>query len=218
MKKAPLPGGSKHARAKQKFSAPAGKVRWPVVKKYLRGGDFYMRLLKAVRDQRGFTLIELLVVITIIAVLSAMLVPRLLGYTDKARASRAMADLAAMKNVVEIYCADEGEGRYPGSSNDAGAQGTIANVLQDKGINWTGNNNGIKDPWGTSYRYVAVPDDNGTDNRKFVFQSAGPDKDFETPDDNIWCSSDSATVHNGGDPEVSAENANTDYSSIDPSN
>lgn len=170
-----------------------------------------MRLLKAVRDQRGFTLIELLVVITIIAVLSAMLVPRLLGYTDKARAARAMADLAAMKNVVEIYCADEGEGRYP-DPND------IENVLKDKGINWTGDDAGIKDPWGTSYRYVAVPDDNGTDNRKFVFQSAGPDKDFETPDDNIWCSSESATVHNGGDPEVSAEDANTDYSSIDPSN
>ncbi|MDK2986750.1 MAG: ral secretion pathway protein, partial [Clostridia bacterium] len=161
-------------------------------------------LLKAVRDQRGFTLIELLVVITIIAVLSAMLVPRLLGYTDKARASRAMADLAAMKNVVEIYCADEGEGRYPGSSNDAGAQGTIANVLQDKGINWTGNNNGIKDPWGTSYRYGTAQDDNGSIDRRFVFESAGPDKNFETEDD-IWCTSESATVHNGGTPDVTAD-------------
>ena len=172
-----------------------------------------MRLLKAVRDQRGFTLIELLVVITIIAVLSAMLVPRLLGYTDKARASRAMADLAAMKNVVEIYCADEGEGRYPGSSNDAGAQGTIANVLQDKGINWTGNNNGIKDPWGTSYRYGTAQDDNGSiDDRKFIFQSAGPDQTFDTADD-IWCSSESATVHNSGTPDVDVDDNTVDSSS-----
>lgn len=163
-----------------------------------------MRLRKAIRDQRGFTLVELLVVISIIAILTATMVPRLLGYSDKARISRAMADLTTMKSVVELYCVDEGQGRYPGINNVAATEGTIANVLQDKGIEWTGDADGIKDPWGTPYRYGTAPGDNGSIDRKFVFQSAGPDTEFDTSDD-IWCSSDSAAVQSSGAPDVNAD-------------
>lgn len=151
-----------------------------------------MRLCKALCNQRGFTLIELLVVITIIAILTAMLLPRLVGYTDKARVSRAMADLATMKTIVEAYCADEGEGYYPGINNDKDTNGSIANVLNSNGVKWTGDENGVKDPWGTPYRY-GTDDDNGVIDRKFVFQCAGSDKEFDTEDD-IWCSSESAAV------------------------
>lgn len=159
-----------------------------------------MRLRKA-RDQRGFTLIELLVVIAIIAILAVMLVPKMHGYIGKARVSRAMADLSAMKSVVEFYYADEGKGRYPGINNDENTQGSIANVLQDKGIKWTGGADGIKDPWGNAYRYGTAKDDADSIDRKFVFECAGPDEEFETNDD-IWCSSESSAVQNGGTPDV----------------
>ncbi len=149
-----------------------------------------MNLRKTIRDQKGFTLIELLVVITIIAILAAVMVPKLLGYTDKARVSRAKADLAAMKTIVEAYCADEGKGRYPDESD-------IGTVLNEKGIEW-GGTDGIKDPWGRYYRY-GTP----SGNREFVFQSAGPDGYFDAGGDDIWCSSNRAYVQEGGTRNVS---------------
>ena len=53
-------------------------------------------LLKKRKSNKGFTLIELIVVIAIIAILSLLLVPRFLGFTDRAKVS---ADTAACKTI-----------------------------------------------------------------------------------------------------------------------
>lgn len=155
-----------------------------------------MHLRKAIYNQKGFTLVELLVVVAIIAVLASAMVPKFQGYTNKARVSRTMADLATMKSIVEVYYADEGKGFYPGINNDANTEGSIAKVLQDKGVNWTGDEEGVKDPWGTPYRYGTAPNDRGMIDQEYVFQSAGHDKEFDTEDD-IWCSSKRSTVQQG---------------------
>ncbi|MBC7105345.1 MAG: prepilin-type N-terminal cleavage/methylation domain-containing protein, partial [Firmicutes bacterium] len=154
---------------------------------------------KLSRAQRGFTLVELLVVVAIIAILSAVLMPRLLGYTNQARVSRAMGDIASMRSIVEAYAANEGQGYYPQTDNDADNPDSVAAVLQARGIKWTGGADGVKDPWGTGYRYGTAEVD-GVADQAYLIQSAGPDRSFGTGDD-VWASSSSAPVQSG-EPDV----------------
>ncbi|MDI9621201.1 MAG: prepilin-type N-terminal cleavage/methylation domain-containing protein [Acidobacteriota bacterium] len=58
------------------------------------------------RSQRGFTLIELMVVVTIIGILSAILIHRVLNAVDRGRQRRAMADLRTIGAAVEAYAVD----------------------------------------------------------------------------------------------------------------
>jgi general secretion pathway protein G len=141
-------------------------------------------LRKRVKNQKGFTLVELLVVVAIIGILAAFLVPRLLGYTNQARVSKAQGDLASMKGIVEAYAANEGQGYYPTADNTA--DNGIAKALQNKGIKWTGGTDGIKDPWGTAYQYKTAQGANSVNNQHYLIQSAGPDKQLGTSDD-IYC-------------------------------
>ncbi|RPF49222.1 type IV pilus assembly protein PilA [Thermodesulfitimonas autotrophica] len=98
-----------------------------------------MRRLRA--DERGFTLIELLVVVVIIGVLVGIALPRFLGQADKAKEKAALSDLRAMKSVLEVYIADEGNGVAPANTY---AQA----VLENGGIK------NKKDPWAGSYYYL----------------------------------------------------------------
>lgn len=106
--------------------------------------------------KRGFTLVELLVVVAIVALLAAVLVPRLTSYTEKAREARAAEDIHTLRTIIESYAADEGQGQYPINSNDPTVPNSIAAVMQKHGIKWTGDASGITDPWGKPYYYAQV--------------------------------------------------------------
>lgn len=56
--------------------------------------------------KRGFTLIELLVAISIIATLTAILLPNFLGAREKAQDSKKIQDLTALKNALRLYYND----------------------------------------------------------------------------------------------------------------
>lgn len=56
--------------------------------------------------QAGFTLVELLVTISILATLIAVLLPNLMGSRQRARDSRRIQELAAVKNALRLYYND----------------------------------------------------------------------------------------------------------------
>ena len=67
------------------------------------------------QKQKGFTLIELLVVVTIIGILAAAAIPKLLKAMDKARVGRCNADMAAEKSAASMYYMDTTY--YPGTQD-----------------------------------------------------------------------------------------------------
>ena len=114
-------------------------------------------MLKLYKNERGFTLIELLVVLAIIAILAAVAIPALMNYTQRARETRVLGELASFKTVVEAWAVDEGKGYYPDAAN-GGEYEEIGNVMDEASIEWP-----PEDPWGKDYTYEVTDD-----NRDFI--------------------------------------------------
>ena len=79
--------------------------------------------MKVLRSPRvgGFTLIEIMVVITILGILAALIVPRVVGRTDDARIAAARQDIASVMQALKLYRLDNG--RYP--TTEQGLQALI---------------------------------------------------------------------------------------------
>ena len=87
---------------------------------------------------RGFTLIELVVVISILAILSGVLVPRVTNHLKAARDARRLADIKAVHAAIEQYHMDKGS--YPTANAnssyggwDVSNDGDFIRVLRDQG-------------------------------------------------------------------------------------
>jgi prepilin-type N-terminal cleavage/methylation domain-containing protein len=68
----------------------------------------------------GFTLIELLIVVAIIAILAAIAVPNFLEAQTRAKVSRVVSDIRALRTAIEAYRIDHNV--YP-PNTDNGARG-----------------------------------------------------------------------------------------------
>lgn len=100
------------------------------------------------KDKNGFTLIELMLVVIIIGVLSAMVVPRLVGRSEQARVAAARADIESNIAVaLDLYELDNGA--YPPDLN------ALMREPSPAPPNWNGPylNRKPKDPWGEEYKY-----------------------------------------------------------------
>ena len=58
--------------------------------------------MRATDKQRGFTLLEIMVVIVIIGVLARLVVPNLMGNTEKADKQKADSDIVALENALAM--------------------------------------------------------------------------------------------------------------------
>src|SRR5579871_3682481 len=56
--------------------------------------------------QSGFTLVEIMVVVVILAVLGALVVPKLIENVDKARVTRAQSDIRGIETALDLYRLD----------------------------------------------------------------------------------------------------------------
>lgn len=99
---------------------------------------------------KGFTLIELMLVVIIIGALVAMVMPRLTGRGEQARASAAKADIQAnIATALKLYELDNGN--FP--SSEEGLTALLNKPASSQ--NWNGpylEKNPI-DPWGREYKY-----------------------------------------------------------------
>jgi general secretion pathway protein G len=100
----------------------------------------------------GFTLVEVMVVVVILGILAVLIVPRVLGRSDEARAAAAMHDVAALMQSLKLYRLDNG--RYP--TNEQGLQALVAKPQSAPApANWKQYLDKLpKDPWGNPYQYL----------------------------------------------------------------
>ncbi len=61
--------------------------------------------------KRGFTLIEIMVVIVILAILAAIIAPRVIGRVDESRVTECKVQIANLETALKMYKLDNG--RYP---------------------------------------------------------------------------------------------------------
>ena len=120
-------------------------------------------------QRRGFTLIELLVVILILAILAALIVPRVVGRTGEAKRVKAATDISTLSGLLETFRLDND--RYPSSEEGLEALRTAPPDL----TNWHGpySRKPIPaDPWRNEY-YYEYPGPGGDET--FVLISYGSD-------------------------------------------
>jgi len=106
------------------------------------------------RVSSGFTLIEVLVVVTILGILAAIVVPKLMDRPDEARVARARQDIQALSTGLNMYRLDNFN--YP--STDQGLQALVQKPGgAPEAPNWR--NGGYidrlpQDPWKRDYIYL----------------------------------------------------------------
>jgi general secretion pathway protein G len=121
------------------------------------------------RNARGYTLLEIMVVVFIVGLLVTIVAPRIVGRTDEARHTKALADLASIGQALNLYRLDNG--LYPTTD-----QGLVALVERPtsapvpKAWRAEGYLDRVPlDPWGNPYVYVlAMP-------QRYTLKSLGSD-------------------------------------------
>ena len=79
------------------------------------------------RKNLGFTLIEILVVVTILAILGALVVPKIMDRPNDARVVTAKHDLGTLVAALKLYKLDNG--RYP--TTDQGLKALVEKPSSD---------------------------------------------------------------------------------------
>ena len=123
--------------------------------------------------RRAFTLVEMLLVITIIGILAALVIPKMVGRSEQARQTAVRADLSSIKTALDAFEVDNGY--YPKSLPDLLQQPSNTK-------NWHGPylENLPQDPWGNPYVYTFPGRHNAN---SYDLMSVGPDGKGGTDDD-----------------------------------
>lgn len=101
------------------------------------------------RRQQGFTLVEMLLVLVILAVLAAIVIPKMSGRSLQAKITAAKADISGLELALDAFEVDTGG--YPAGNNGLSALTDEPSGTQ----NWKGPylKKTPLDPWGNAYIY-----------------------------------------------------------------
>jgi general secretion pathway protein G len=125
--------------------------------------------------RRGFTLIELLLVLVILAVLAAVVVPKLTGRVDMARRNSTIATISNLKTAIDTFEVDNG--RLP--TDQDGLTVLLINPGGDLSATWAGpyiqGDHLPLDGWGHDFFY-SNPD-------KYTYEISSPGKNGVPGDD-----------------------------------
>ena len=110
---------------------------------------------RAKNREAGFTLIEIMVVIAIIGILATLIVPKIMGRPDEARATAAKHDVGTLVQAFKLYRLDIG--RYP--TTEQGLKALVEKPTSEPvPQNWKAGgylDSVPKDPWGNPYQYAS---------------------------------------------------------------
>lgn len=112
------------------------------------------KIEKLQHRQSGFTLLEIMVVIVILGMLAAVVAPNVLDNQSKAMKKKAIADIAALEQAVDLYKLDN----FVFPSTDQGLEALVQKPksLNSKNYNQDGYIKRLPlDPWGNAYQYVS---------------------------------------------------------------
>jgi general secretion pathway protein G len=125
-------------------------------------------------DAAGFTFIEIMVVVAILAILAALVVPRIMGRTDDAKRTAAKVQIRNIEGALQLYKLDNGV--YP--TTEQGLKALIekpsVGVVPKK---WKIGGYLPKlpeDPWGNPYKYIS-PVQRGDQKIDYEITSLGTD-------------------------------------------
>ena len=108
-------------------------------------------------DNRGFTLIEIMVVIVILALLAALVGPKIIGRSDDAKLADAKLQIRNLETGLKLYKLDNGV--FPSTEQGLGAlltkpaSGQIPRNYRQGG--YLEGSKLPKDPWGGDYIYLS---------------------------------------------------------------
>ncbi|MEI6305923.1 MAG: type II secretion system major pseudopilin GspG [Deltaproteobacteria bacterium] len=113
--------------------------------------------MKQLNNKRGFTLIEIMVVIVILALLAALVGPKILGRTDDAKIQTTKTQIRNIESALKLYKLDNGV--YPTTEQGLNSLvakpsvGVIPKNYKDGG--YLESKQMPKDGWGNDYIYVS---------------------------------------------------------------
>jgi general secretion pathway protein G len=121
------------------------------------------------RGRHGYTLLEIMVVVFIVGLLVTVVAPRILGRTDDARITKVAADMASIRQALDLYRLDNGV--YP--TTEQGLEALVERPTRAP-IPKAWRNGGYltrvpTDSWNTPYVYVLVTPE------RFTLKSLGSD-------------------------------------------
>jgi general secretion pathway protein G len=121
--------------------------------------------MQRLRVSAGFTLIEIMVVVFILGLLVTLVAPKIIGRTDEARRTKALADVKGIEEALHLFKLDNGF--YP--TTDQGLQALVTRPSNARNYSPEGYLDKMPvDPWGNPYVYFS-------DGQDYIVKSYGAD-------------------------------------------